>query len=633
MKKRGKGLVWLLLGLSVIVATVFLLRRCHSVPPTTGEHGEGVVAPVPQDVDEEVSESYDLRAGACYMVIVNEDTAFAGITEVQGGKVKGVVYPLSEQSAYVSPVPFTSVSRLFNSHLELNGRTYTFKRSGTLHSHVDGNIHLLFDQEGNIYRFQAIAYHSRPLEMVEDSSYRKAQYPVNIARDIRYGEAKGYWTAHEWDTTKSYVRIALEGVRNTMNMTKLPLKMDIYSPQIDDDVSAHPRPLIMWLHGGAYYVNDKCEESIVEWCKHFAALGYHCASIDYRQGFLPTRDGIERTAYMAVQDAHAAMRYLVHPADRYGIDTNALFVAGASAGSITALNLIFMTERERPASSYGYGAAGRRAKEQALRALNGEKNETHKVRTRGPNRPRIDTTANSTEEESNNLGPIDGSGNTLKATFHIKAVANLWGAVYDVAQLKNSRTNIVSVHGDADLMVPYEKGYPFQDQTKLGKYLVGTLYGSAAIHRKARGLGLRSTLVTLAGKGHAPQLDNNYRLNMPMFNLIKDSITAFFYDELVPQPATIQGDSLDARLYHLASMATDTLEWEAEGGFIVRQSERDVWVVWRNDATNHCLRAAGRYHNGIGFAVQYLPPIFLSLSDNQPQDTLACRTPLKMVSK
>ncbi len=456
---------------------------------------------------------------------------------------------------------------------------------------------------------------------------------MNIERDILYGEAKGYWTANEWDTAKSYVRIALEGVRNTMNMSDLPLKLDLYSPQVDAPVSGYPRPLILWLHGGAYYVNDKCERSIAEWCRYFASLGYHCASVDYRQGFLPTRDGIERTAYMAVQDAHAAMRYLVHHADRYGIDTNALFVAGASAGSITALNLIFMTERDRPASTYGYGAAGRRAKEQALRALNGEKETTHKVRTRGPRRPRADTTAGKAKEENDNLGPICSSGNRCKETFRIKAVANLWGAVYDVAQLSNSRTNIVSVHGDADLMVPYEKGYPFQDQTKLGKYLVGDLYGSAAIHRKACELGLRSTLVTLPGKGHAPQFDDNHCLNMPVFNLIKDSITGFFYDELVPAPACIRPDSIDVRRYCLTSSATDAAEWEAEGGFIVQQSQREVWVVWRSDVATHCQRAAGRYRNGIGFCAQYIPPLLLSLTDNQPQDTTTCPTLFQRVSR
>ncbi len=622
-----------LAGLLLIVATLLLMRRCQAAPPVTDDKGDGLVAPIQQDVDEELSESYALTIGACYKVIVNEDTAFVRITALQGGKVEGEVYPLQERSARVSPLPFTSVSRFFNSHLEFNGRTYTFKRAGTLHSHVDGDIHLLFDKEGNSYRFQAISYRSRPIEMVEDSSYRKALYEVNIERDILYGMAKGYWTSNEWDTTKSYVRIALEGVRNAMTMIDLPLKLDLYSPQADGLAALYPRPLILWLHGGAYYVNDKCEKSIVEWCKYFASLGYHCASIDYRQGFLPTRDGIERTAYMAVQDAHAAMRYLVHHAARYGIDTNALFVAGASAGSITALNLIFMTERERPASTYGYGVAGCRAKERALRAMNGEDEVVHKVKTRGPKRPRADTTQRKESEETDNLGSICSSGNTLTTKFRIKAVANLWGAVYDVAQLSNSRTNIVSVHGDADLMVPYEKGYPFQDQTKLGKYLVGELCGSAAIHRKACELGMRSTLVTLPGKGHAPQFDDNHCLNMPVFNLIKDSITGFFYDELVPTPACIRADSLDARHYYLTSMATDVLEWEIEGGFIVRQSQHDVWVVWRSDVANHSLRAAGRYHNGIAFSAQYIPPVLLSLTDNPPQDTATCPTLFKMESR
>ncbi len=150
----------------MVVATLLLLRRCQATPPVTGDSGESLVAPGQQEVDEELTEGYELTVGACYKVIVNDDTAFACITALHGGKVEGMVYPLQAQSALVSPRPFTTLSRFFNSQLQFGGRTYTFKRAGTLHSHVDGNIHLLFDKEGNIYRFQAMAYRIRPLEMV-----------------------------------------------------------------------------------------------------------------------------------------------------------------------------------------------------------------------------------------------------------------------------------------------------------------------------------------------------------------------------------------------------------------------------------------------------------------------------------
>ncbi len=605
--------------LLVIGVLLLFLRRCTASDVPTVEYSEGLHAPEQEGRGEAVWEMDEIGVGRYYKVIVNDDTAFVCITAQEGNRVEGMVYPLEALSDRVTPRPFICISRFFNSSVEYNNSCYTFKRAGSLRSNLDGNVHLLIDKQGNIYRFQALMYMAPIVDPVEDSLYREVHYSVQVTSDILYGNAKGYWTGHEMDTSKSYVRIALDGVRNAMSYTDLPLKLDLYRPEVTDSAMPHPRPLILWLHGGAFYVNNKCEESMVAWCRHFASLGYLCASVDYRQGFLPTREGIERTAYMAVQDAHAAMRYLVHHADSYGIDTAGLFVAGASAGSITALNLVFMTERERPASSYGYGAAGRKAKKRVLQAL--------EVRAAGDPMP------NEVTAGDDNLGPIYASGNRLDDSFRIRAVANLWGAVYDVTQLRNSRTNVVSVHGDADLMVPYEKGYPFQDQTKLGKYLIGELYGSAPIHRKAQTLGLRSTLVTLPDMGHAPQFDARHNLNIPVFNLIKDTIATFFYDELVAQPAVIEHDSVAVRHYRLASPAIVDCEWEVEGGFIVQQSQRDIWVVWRSDAMAHRLCAVGRYRNGITFTVQYRHPYVLAITDNETKDSSSCRIPLAMASR
>ncbi|MCQ2307587.1 MAG: alpha/beta hydrolase [Bacteroidales bacterium] len=60
-------------------------------------------------------------------------------------------------------------------------------------------------------------------------------------------------------------------------------------------------------------------------------------------GFLPFKRNIKRAGYAAIQDAHAAMRYLVENQSVYGIDTSMMFVGGTSAGATTALHLAFMT--------------------------------------------------------------------------------------------------------------------------------------------------------------------------------------------------------------------------------------------------------------------------------------------------
>ena len=146
-------------------------------------------------------------------------------------------------------------------------------------------------------------------------------------------------------------------------------------------------------------------------------MGYVTVSIDYRIGFFPAMVSIERAGYRAVQDAHAAMRYLVSHQEEYSIDTSMIFVGGASAGAITALNLAFMTNETRPKFTHG-----------------------------DLFRP--------------DLGDIDTCGNDLKADFRIRGVIDMWGAMPDTTLLHRRNIPILAFHGDADNIVPYGHDYP-----------------------------------------------------------------------------------------------------------------------------------------------------------------------------
>ena len=141
-------------------------------------------------------------------------------------------------------------------------------------------------------------------------------------------------------------------------------------------------------------------------------------SIDYRIGFLPTKASIGRAAYRAVQDAHAAMRFLVAHHEEFGIDTTMIFVGGTSSGAVTALNLAFLTNEMRP----GY---------------------THKGFMRSE------------------LGDIDTCGNAFKNHFRIRGLVEMWGALPDTAMMKSRNVPILAIHGDADKVMPYVYGYPF----------------------------------------------------------------------------------------------------------------------------------------------------------------------------
>ncbi|MEN6423948.1 MAG: alpha/beta hydrolase [Phycisphaerales bacterium] len=96
-------------------------------------------------------------------------------------------------------------------------------------------------------------------------------------------------------------------------------KLDLYLPkETPEDVG---RPLIVWVHGGAWKAGSK------EGCPavRFVNDGYAVASINYRlsqHAIFPAQ----------IQDCKAAIRWLRANADRHGIDPNRIGAWGPSAG-------------------------------------------------------------------------------------------------------------------------------------------------------------------------------------------------------------------------------------------------------------------------------------------------------------
>ena len=399
--------------------------------------------------------------------------------------------------------------------------------------------------------FEFVLNRYEPPEYKEfEERYNKEVFPCKIIKNVKYGEAMGYWTSNVTED-KSYLEIFAKGVSASAKKKKLELLMDIYLPENDDLES---RPLILFIHGGAFYIGDKADNPVVLWCKHFAACGYVAASINYRMGFQLTKASIERCGYCAVQDAHAAMRFLLSKKEEYRINPDYIFVAGSSAGAITSLNLAFMRNATRPESSYKHGTSA-------------------------------------------DLGDIESSGNSLKQDFHIRAVANMWGAVNDLNLLSASKTAIISFHGNADKLVPYDEGIPFSDmKVKVGGLFFNKMYGSAAIHRKARQLGYREAFHTFEGLGHAPHVDKN---NQPTqeFYFIKEHITDFFYGEFVPPATAVRREPGRPQWFRLDGEELADVRWKVEGGFILKSAGNRVRVVFVEGVT-HSLHASALWKNG-----------------------------------
>ena len=95
-----------------------------------------------------------------------------------------------------------------------------------------------------------------------------------------------------------------------------PLTLDLYLPP-----GTGPRPLVIWVHGGAWYEGSK------EYCpaKPLTDRGYAVASINYRlshQALFPAQ----------IHDCKGAVRWLRARAAEYGLDAGRVGAWGDSAG-------------------------------------------------------------------------------------------------------------------------------------------------------------------------------------------------------------------------------------------------------------------------------------------------------------
>ena len=105
--------------------------------------------------------------------------------------------------------------------------------------------------------------------------------------------------------------------------TLLKHLLDIYiPPRIETNI-----PLIVWVHGGAWMLNDKYADMsyMKNTIKSFIDSGYALASIDYRYS---------TTAVFPAQirDCNEAVEFLYDHAAKYHLDKNRIAVIGFSAG-------------------------------------------------------------------------------------------------------------------------------------------------------------------------------------------------------------------------------------------------------------------------------------------------------------
>lgn len=245
-----------------------------------------------------------------------------------------------------------------------------FRASGHLYSQVNDTLLARRDlyvtpgkkkitvlSGGSVYKFKpsqlAVSPYVEPDFRIGDLGlYRTPKsYEVTTSTDIVYGKAQGYWTSLE-GAEQDVFKVFSKGYLKSFKKRNLDLTLDLYKPA---DLSGS-RPLIMFMHGGAFYIGYKNEPAYIDFCKYFASMGYVTASINYRLGFHVSKKEITRAEDDAIEDAQTALKYLKSHASEYGIDPDRIFVAGSSAGSIAALNLAFDKKADVLALANMWGA-------------------------------------------------------------------------------------------------------------------------------------------------------------------------------------------------------------------------------------------------------------------------------------
>jgi len=536
-------------------------------------------------------ETPSISTGDCFITSINNEQIVVRIDGICNNNVLGSVF--HTDSLFAEP-------QLFTFAIADNGKSGTLDAKGIVNP-----VNVKWKAQGNqlICRCKSTELPRKiVLERcvaVDTSLFHRqlcdSLYDVKVTTDVEYARTDGYWTSYP-DEDKSFADIYTQRLAEMAEMREQSLLMDIYEPVGD---SALLRPLVLMIHGGAFYNGDKQDEAYVKWCCHFASLGYVAVSLNYRMGFLPYKDAIDCAGYRATQDANAALRFLVHHADTYRINPDLIFTWGTSAGAITALNVAFMRDKNRPKSVVNEGKIAKLVPEFADK-------------------------------------------------FHVKAVANMWGAVHDTAILASSHTAVISFHGDADGIVPYGYGLPFKNmmstflsyqlEDQLSRLLspssnewgsllevgfsmirnetghwrervmqpiwdkiVSPMYGSACIHEYLTHHGIRNQLFAVPGAGHSLHVDDHRRL-VPYFYTIQDSVAQFFYEEIVPNSVNLRQECTGSQWFRINGTDVAEVHWQAEGGAVLEVQNDRARVVFFRDAPCCILRVSGKYKNGVEFS-------------------------------
>lgn len=338
--------------------------------------------------------------------------------------------------------------------------------------------------------------------------------------------------------------------------------MDIYQPAGD---TACLRHLIIWAHGGAFFQGTKNDGDMEFFTHRFAQRGYVCATINYRLAssivLLYDSSQIFKYTYQCVSDYKAAIRYFYKDAangNHWNIDTNAIFIAGNSAGAIAADFITLLDSLNEISPAY-----------QTI------------------------VTAN---------GGIDGNSGNAGYSTKVSASASLAGAIISTDWIKPGATPMVLCQGTADATVPYNCGQALTQYTG-GLFPTINMCGSGQMAPKLDSTGNTYSFLPFPGSAHVP-----WDTNVVIANRTDSAVAAFFYSVNCTQavghcnePLGINNVSTEPRLLIYPNPATDHIQ-------IAIQDQNELSALTLCDYTGREIISANTEGKETGLSVKGLSP-------------------------
>ncbi|MBK9255794.1 MAG: alpha/beta hydrolase [Saprospiraceae bacterium] len=279
--------------------------------------------------------------------------------------------------------------------------------------------------------------------------------------------------------TDQFTDITVTTVKYGNNKTTIgipiDLFMDVYEPTGD---TLSKRPVIIWAFGGAFVGGDR--KQLAENARAAARLGYVSACIDYRLLNIFTQWPIDSVksldiAVKASTDMKAAIRHFRKDAatiNMFKIDPDMIIIGGVSAGAITAIQAAYFDAGDN-----------------------------------------TDPKIKAVVDANGGIEGTSGDAENLKYSSKVQGVINLSGGIYRTDFIDAGEPPIISFHGDADEVVPYK-----YDFVRLSGVDIIPLYGSYEIDKRAKQIGLKTSLTTVPDGGHDNiYTDNKFSTQLEMF--------------------------------------------------------------------------------------------------------------------